>query len=611
MRQHVSRGLAPAADSVRVARPPPVAVPASPLHAASPIGRGQDLSRVPVRNDPPIRIQAKLMVGQTDDPAEQEADRIADQVMRMPEPQAQREKRLGPSLTSATAPSLVPAKSNAATFAPIQAKSLGASENVGFEAPPIVHEALRSPGQPLDAATRAFMEPRFGRDFSSVRVHTDQAAARSAAAIDAQAYTTGGNIVFGSGWYEPGSPSGRHLLSHELAHTLQRKDATGCAASHIHRKLEFRPPGKGERSAFGRAQELVDRLNSISSAIQYTLKGRTLDYVVKQPAALSHFDSAMKAFIDQPKLIPMRLITSKGYVDGEPLFADSFELAYVDIDDLLADDLYSFQSDLLHFLTERSQVKNYAKRIGTIVPGYQPAHMAGKAAEAAQLQSLFHDPSIFFFKEISDEKKDTWINVFKSKALGYRVTQTVRHTSREVAGGIMEVQRADGTHVPIDVFIKERAADEVKNKKPIDYDKANEGSKWLPDFDFISVGPWGWPQIDPKRYGIGTVQNDTALTFFVEGSEEKESPLFLGRIGPGKWGREHPVPGQLEGKKALMHDIDFVHATKDTPINDQVMGVFKIGSHNAIISPDQEDKTKKKSKISNFERYGLTIEALK
>src|SRR6266481_6002155 len=57
------------------------------------------------------------------------------------------------------------------------------------EVPPIVHEVLRSPGQPLDAATRAFMEPRFGHDFSRVRVHTDAKAAASARAVNALAYT--------------------------------------------------------------------------------------------------------------------------------------------------------------------------------------------------------------------------------------------------------------------------------------------------------------------------------------------------------------------------------------------------------------------------------------
>src|SRR6266567_1978975 len=67
----------------------------------------------------------------------------------------------------------------------------------GNEVPPIVHDVLRSPWQPLDHATRAFMEPRFGYDFSGVRVHTDAKAAESARAVNAQAYTLGRDLVFG------------------------------------------------------------------------------------------------------------------------------------------------------------------------------------------------------------------------------------------------------------------------------------------------------------------------------------------------------------------------------------------------------------------------------
>ncbi|MGH2396923.1 MAG: DUF4157 domain-containing protein [bacterium] len=68
-----------------------------------------------------------------------------------------------------------------------------------FEVPPIVHEVLRSPGRPLDAVTRAFMEWRFGHHFSLVRVHADARAAKSAQAVNAMAYTVGRDVVFGVG----------------------------------------------------------------------------------------------------------------------------------------------------------------------------------------------------------------------------------------------------------------------------------------------------------------------------------------------------------------------------------------------------------------------------
>jgi peptidoglycan/xylan/chitin deacetylase (PgdA/CDA1 family) len=89
--------------------------------------------------------------------------------------------------------------------------------------PPIVQEVLYSPGQPLDAATRAFMEPRFGHDFSQVRVHTDGKASKSAHAVNALAYTVGRHVVFRAGQFTPTTDAGRGLLAHELAHVIQQE----------------------------------------------------------------------------------------------------------------------------------------------------------------------------------------------------------------------------------------------------------------------------------------------------------------------------------------------------------------------------------------------------
>lgn len=88
--------------------------------------------------------------------------------------------------------------------------------------PPIVHNVLNSPGQSLDAGTRAFMEPRFGQDFSHVRVHTDTQASESARAVNALAYTVGPNIVFQSDQYAPETAAGKLLLAHELTHVVQQ-----------------------------------------------------------------------------------------------------------------------------------------------------------------------------------------------------------------------------------------------------------------------------------------------------------------------------------------------------------------------------------------------------
>ncbi len=89
-------------------------------------------------------------------------------------------------------------------------------------APESVHRTLSSPGRPLDAGARDFMESRFGHDFGHVRVHTDSLAGDSARAINAHAYTAGSDIAFAPGRYQPDSHSGRNLLAHELAHTVQQ-----------------------------------------------------------------------------------------------------------------------------------------------------------------------------------------------------------------------------------------------------------------------------------------------------------------------------------------------------------------------------------------------------
>jgi hypothetical protein len=104
--------------------------------------------------------------------------------------------------------------------------------------PPIVRDVLRSPGHPLDAATRSSFESRFGHDFGRVRVHADGAAARSAQAVDATAYTVGTHVVFGAGRYAPGTGAGQRLLAHELAHVVQQ---SASSASDVSRTAEIGP----------------------------------------------------------------------------------------------------------------------------------------------------------------------------------------------------------------------------------------------------------------------------------------------------------------------------------------------------------------------------------
>ena len=124
-----------------------------------------------------------------------------------------------------------------------------------FGVPSIVQDVLHSPGQPLDAASRAFFEPRFGHDFGRVRVHTDAKSVESAREVNAVAYTVGQDVVFGQGRYAPHSTAGQRLLAHELAHTVQQQGATMPSQE----KLEVSSPDDDhEREADNVAQSVVE-----------------------------------------------------------------------------------------------------------------------------------------------------------------------------------------------------------------------------------------------------------------------------------------------------------------------------------------------------------------
>lgn len=103
----------------------------------------------------------------------------------------------------------------------------------------MVHDVLNSPGQPLDAATRAFFEPRFGQNFGFVRIHADQAASASANAVNALAYTVGSHIAFAASRYSPTTKPGQRLIAHELSHVLQQ--GASVAAGTVQRTTGDQP----------------------------------------------------------------------------------------------------------------------------------------------------------------------------------------------------------------------------------------------------------------------------------------------------------------------------------------------------------------------------------
>lgn len=145
-------------------------------------------------------------------------------------------------------------KAKSEEAASVQRKADSPSSQDPGAAPSIVHDVLRSPGQPLDSQTRSFMEPRFGQDFSGVRIHTDTKAAESAKAVNAAAYAVGSNVVFGAGRYVPGTAEGRRLMAHELTHVVQQ----GSGIQRMPESLEIgSPDDPAEREADASADAVM------------------------------------------------------------------------------------------------------------------------------------------------------------------------------------------------------------------------------------------------------------------------------------------------------------------------------------------------------------------
>ncbi len=165
-------------------------------------------------------VQTKLTIGPSNDPLEQEADRVADQVLAAP---------ANPAVSSARP------KIHRFTGQP--------SASAGIAAPASVDRVLSSSGTPLEPTLRQDMEQRFSHDFSRVRVHSDVTAEQSARDVNAHAYTVGHHVAFGTGRYNLQAAEGRKLLVHELAHVVQQ-DSNAHVVQRWASCFEANPSGK-------------------------------------------------------------------------------------------------------------------------------------------------------------------------------------------------------------------------------------------------------------------------------------------------------------------------------------------------------------------------------
>jgi len=199
---------------------------------------GHDFSKVRVHSTGLGMIQTKLKINEPGDLYEQEADRVAEQVMRMEEPRVQRQvepeeeetlqsKPLARQITPLVQRQPDPAdEEDEEEEEMIQVKSLVGQTP---EVTPALNsgiQSLQGGGRPLSRSEQSFFEPRIGADFSNVRVHNDTQAASLARSVNARAFTLGHNIVVGIGEYTPDALAGRKLLAHELTHVVQQGAAS-------------------------------------------------------------------------------------------------------------------------------------------------------------------------------------------------------------------------------------------------------------------------------------------------------------------------------------------------------------------------------------------------
>lgn len=231
---------------------PPVAAGNCPMTLASP--RACPFGGV--CHTCPARVRAKLAVNRPGDAYEQEADRVAEAITGVTEiPRIQRkctrcsddsdeEVRRKETLNHESDPELSP------------------EMLVGIQG------ILRSPGQTLDQNVRTRMESHLGQDFADVRLHTDAKAAQSARAVNALAYTVGGDIVFGAGQYAPATQLGQKLLAHELTHVVQQRATPARSSAPVIQRQGGGAAGGGAAGGAAAATEHRFTSNGVSVVVR-------------------------------------------------------------------------------------------------------------------------------------------------------------------------------------------------------------------------------------------------------------------------------------------------------------------------------------------------------
>ncbi len=185
-------------------------------------------------------FQPKLTINAPGDKYEQEADAMADKVMRMP---------MNDKLFFSPMPLSISRLQRKCQHCEEEERKIHRKESANVAIPNVssaVEQTLQSTGQLMDKSTRSFMEARFGYDFGNVKIHNDSLAHQSSREINALAYTHGNHVVFGNGHYQPNSNQGRQLLAHELVHVVQQQNIN--VSRHTHKNIDKNLIGSEEKT---------------------------------------------------------------------------------------------------------------------------------------------------------------------------------------------------------------------------------------------------------------------------------------------------------------------------------------------------------------------------
>jgi uncharacterized protein DUF4157 len=467
----------------------------------------------------------------------------------------------------------------------------GQSEAGKASTPAIVDEVLRSPGQPLDHTVNALMQPRFLHDFSNVRIHTDEKAARSAAATNARAYTFGRDIVFGAREYAPDTMYGQMLIAHELAHVVQQQ----AGPKSLQGKLNINDPGDAaERSADEAARRVMAPDNadfrSTALSIRHSLLHSSTSSPLIQRAVKSwggEFDTDKYELIKTPGLdgvsIDLKFHPNK-YVDAELIGLTQTARSTEKGSPVPASTFYGTDAEKKAFESYRIPGKdpNAGTMVDQLVKFPNPMYATGAAGAKDTLASTptgaqwgthgFHftdkagklhekDAHSIDGPTLSSAKKETK-QVFESTALAIKGTQEGTYYGsvqwgweKNAAGKVDKLPfKLVSNDVPSEVFAQ---AAGIWNKA-----KTSTGSNTiaLPVVEGKYTNTEGvWLVSNPANYKatiIGKLKKNTR----VEATSKGEGKSYNKTAEKEKWWKATVVDGTFAGKVGWVMQADLSDA---------------------------------------------------